>query len=89
MRGAIPPLPNTPSWRGAQLKQKGQLYLYKLKSAYVNDIFVSVFHFLKIKSVMGAPLNILVYTNAEEPHYFLKAILRHVADFFQASNASR
>jgi hypothetical protein len=22
MLGAIPPLPNTPSWRGAQLKQK-------------------------------------------------------------------
>jgi len=21
MRGAIPPLPNTPSWRGAQLKK--------------------------------------------------------------------
>jgi len=26
MRGAIPPLPNTPSWRGAQLKKaQGQL----------------------------------------------------------------
>jgi hypothetical protein len=23
MRGAIPPLPNTPSWRGAQLKSTG------------------------------------------------------------------
>jgi len=28
MRGAIPPLPNTQSWRGAQLKTQGQLYLY-------------------------------------------------------------
>jgi hypothetical protein len=30
MRGAIPPLPNTPSWRGAQLQRKaqGQLYFY-------------------------------------------------------------
>jgi hypothetical protein len=30
MSGAIPPLPNTPSWCGAQLKRKaqGQLYLY-------------------------------------------------------------
>jgi heme/copper-type cytochrome/quinol oxidase subunit 2 len=28
MRGAIPPLPNTPSWRGAQLKKpQGQLYI--------------------------------------------------------------
>jgi hypothetical protein len=23
MRGAIPPLPNTPSWHGAQLKHRG------------------------------------------------------------------
>jgi hypothetical protein len=23
MRGAIPPLPNTPSWRGAQFKKEG------------------------------------------------------------------
>jgi len=29
MRAAITPLPNTPSWRGAQLKKKhGQLCLY-------------------------------------------------------------
>jgi hypothetical protein len=29
MRGAIPPVPNTPSWRGAQLKNaQGQLCLY-------------------------------------------------------------
>jgi len=29
MREDIPPLPNTPSWRGAQLKKaRGQLYLY-------------------------------------------------------------
>jgi len=28
MSGAIPPLPNTPSWRGAQFKKaQGQLYL--------------------------------------------------------------
>jgi hypothetical protein len=29
MNGAIPPLPNTPSWCAAQLKEaQGQLYLY-------------------------------------------------------------
>jgi len=28
MRGTIPPFPNTPSWRGAQLKAQGHLYLY-------------------------------------------------------------
>jgi len=33
-------------------------------------------------------LNILVYTNAEAPHYFLKHVLRNVADFFSPSNAS-
>jgi hypothetical protein len=27
MSGAIPPLPNTPSWRGAQVKAQGKLYL--------------------------------------------------------------
>jgi hypothetical protein len=32
MNGVIPPLPNTPSWRGAQLKEaQGQLYLYLLQ----------------------------------------------------------
>jgi hypothetical protein len=31
MSGAMPPLPNTPSWRGAQLKAQGQLYLRKSK----------------------------------------------------------
>jgi hypothetical protein len=31
MRGAIPSLPNTPSWRGAQLKKaQGHLYHYHL-----------------------------------------------------------
>jgi hypothetical protein len=30
MRGTMPPLPNTPSWRGAQLKAKGQLCLHLL-----------------------------------------------------------
>jgi hypothetical protein len=28
MRGAIPQLSNTPSWRGAQLKAQEQIYLY-------------------------------------------------------------
>jgi len=28
MRGAIPPLPNTPSWRGSQLKLHRELHLY-------------------------------------------------------------
>jgi len=28
MRGAVPPIPNTPSWRGARLKAQRQLYLY-------------------------------------------------------------
>jgi len=33
MRGAIVPIPNTPSWRGAQLKEaQGQLYLLLITS---------------------------------------------------------
>jgi hypothetical protein len=36
MGGAVPPLPNTPSWRGAQLGgAQGQLYLY----LYVNKLY--------------------------------------------------
>jgi hypothetical protein len=27
MRGSIPSLPNTPSWSGAQLKQRGSYYI--------------------------------------------------------------
>jgi hypothetical protein len=27
MRGAVPPLPNAPSWHGVQLKKQEQLYL--------------------------------------------------------------
>jgi hypothetical protein len=30
MDGAILPLPNTPSWCGAELKSQGQLYLFTL-----------------------------------------------------------
>jgi hypothetical protein len=36
MRGAIPPLPNTPSWRGAQLKHRDKLtftFYIKLQEA--------------------------------------------------------
>jgi hypothetical protein len=40
MSGAIPPLPNTPSWRGAQLKKEaqGQLYLYLLTLMYILSV---------------------------------------------------
>jgi len=35
MRGDIPPLPNTPSQRGSQLKeQHGQFYLYLTRYLY-------------------------------------------------------
>jgi len=32
MCGAIPPLPNTPSWRGSPLKAQGQLMFYETVS---------------------------------------------------------
>jgi hypothetical protein len=38
MRIPITPLPNTLSWRGAQLKAQGQLYFYLFK----NDLFYGV-----------------------------------------------
>jgi hypothetical protein len=28
MCGSVPPLPNTPLWRGAQLKAQGQFYIH-------------------------------------------------------------
>jgi hypothetical protein len=40
MRAAIPPFPNTPSWRGAQSKRsKGKAL--SLPLVYLNDIFPS------------------------------------------------
>jgi hypothetical protein len=48
MSGAIPPLPNTSSWRSAQLKKaQGQLYLYLYslgKNMYFPEKFRSVCH---------------------------------------------
>jgi hypothetical protein len=38
MGGAVPPLPNTPSWRGAQLGgARGQLYLYISIAHIINE----------------------------------------------------
>jgi hypothetical protein len=37
MHGAIPPLPNMPSWRGAQLKAQKQLYLLYLLHKFVQN----------------------------------------------------
>jgi len=41
MSGAIPPVPNTPSWRGAQLKKEaqGQLYIFT-STVYLQGIFI-------------------------------------------------
>jgi hypothetical protein len=41
MLEAIPPLPHTPSWRGAQLKKaQGQLYLYLKERDHREDLSV-------------------------------------------------
>jgi hypothetical protein len=57
MRGAIPPLPNTPSWRGTQLKHRTTLPLplYYLTILYkdlkfgteLSAFFVLFFHLFK------------------------------------------
>jgi hypothetical protein len=42
MRGAIPPLPNTPSWRGAQLKKKHGTtlpYIYMYTHTHTHSVF--------------------------------------------------
>jgi hypothetical protein len=59
MHGAILPLPNTPSWRGAQLKAQGQLYPYiyfHLLSVFV-CLFVCFFlsFFLSLTVALSPP----------------------------------
>jgi hypothetical protein len=62
---ATPPLPNTPSWRGAQLKKaQGQFYLYLLGKNRTENVvhspapgvlsFISTFH---IQLVAGSYLD--------------------------------
>jgi len=60
MRGAIPPLPNTPSWRGAQLKKSTgttlpYLYLYQLNVRLGNSQRLSgrTENFLKVPASAG------------------------------------
>jgi hypothetical protein len=48
MRGAIPPLPNKPSWRGAQLKhrKKNPRLLSSQNSAILNDTVLEPMNFI-------------------------------------------
>jgi hypothetical protein len=45
MSGAIPQLPNTPPWHGAQLKAGGQLYLlqayFRIRDGYGPDMIAN------------------------------------------------
>jgi len=47
MHGAISSLPNTPSWRGAQLRAQGHIHLYLLHfvlaGGYVSDAVQGTF----------------------------------------------
>jgi hypothetical protein len=62
MNGAIPPLPNIPSWRGAQFKKaQGQLYLYFLPLTILGEEYTlprpSLCNFLQspvISSFLGS-----------------------------------
>jgi hypothetical protein len=44
MRGAIPSLPNTPSWRGAQLKHRDN---FTFTFALLHEAQIEVHHFLE------------------------------------------
>jgi hypothetical protein len=51
MRGAIRPLPNTPLWRGDQLKAQGQLHLLPLLLSVVIVycvLFNSVYKYIDV-----------------------------------------
>jgi hypothetical protein len=39
MRGAIPPLPNTPPWRGDQLKKHSDFTFFCLSINFISNIF--------------------------------------------------
>jgi hypothetical protein len=45
MRGAIPSLPNTPSWRGAQFKKKAQGQLNLFTFAQLRGVGEHYIHF--------------------------------------------
>jgi hypothetical protein len=40
MRGAIPVLPNTPSWRGAQLKHRDKFTSYPICASIFTDNYI-------------------------------------------------
>jgi hypothetical protein len=47
MRGAIPPLPNTPSWHGTQSKKaQGQIYLYLYRISGLGRVVTEVCTYL-------------------------------------------
>jgi hypothetical protein len=49
MSGAIPPLPNTPSWRGVQLKKaQGQLHVYLKVTFEINTGKYLTVHFRSV-----------------------------------------
>jgi hypothetical protein len=41
MRGSIPPLPNTPSWRGAKLKLRDSFTFYLIHEESVQSLLAS------------------------------------------------
>jgi hypothetical protein len=47
MNGAIPPLPNTPSWHGAQLKHRDKFALLSPKHIFVTNFTNSASYLLR------------------------------------------
>jgi hypothetical protein len=66
MSGAIPPLPNTPSWRGAQKKAQGQLYFTLLYLRFKKRVHHLNTHFHSNLS----QLIIVKYKDAELSYFY-------------------
>jgi hypothetical protein len=65
MSGAIPPLPNTPSWRGAQLKHRDNFTFYReICSEGVNWILLAQ-ECYQWRALVNAVMNLRVPQKAE------------------------
>jgi hypothetical protein len=75
MRGAIPPFPNTPSWRGVQLKAVGQLYiyLYLLGLLFTNTHEIQVSFLTKFLAYRYFVHRTILVTSTVKPQSYLRA----------------
>jgi hypothetical protein len=73
MRGAIPALPNTPSWRGAQLKHRDKFTFYVIFIIqYLMRLGTMVHHFIVPTNYTGSGLINLIINRLSLSPYVLR-----------------